>query len=594
MSGSAATFEEVPHRAIITICLMIATLMQALDSTIANVALPYMQGSLSATYDEITWVLTSYVTAAAIMTAPVGWMATRFGRKRLFLTCLIGFTIASMMCGAAQSLPQMVVFRLLQGVFGAALVPLSQSTMLDIYPPAMRGSAMAIWGMGVMVGPILGPTLGGYLTEMYNWRWVFYVNLPFGILAVAGLLVFMPKTTPTSGMRFDWIGFGVLALGIGALQMMLDRGQDQDWFNSTEIIVEAVLAGLGIYLFTVHMFTAPKPFLPPVIFTDRNFVVSVILMFAVGMVLLASSALMAPWLQNLSNFPVETAGLVLAPRGIGTMAAMLIGGRLSQRFDPRLFIALGVLLLCGSLWSMTGWTPDVSQGTVAMIIVIQGAGLGFVFIPLQVIAFATLAPQMRADGEHQQHTDDEVHVLEDRRRQKRSWRGEHVDDEQVDAEPGQHRLDDDLGGVEPVLILAAIQHHLQRADADRQDAEADPVEPHALRRRGLRHENDQACDSQDAERQVDVEHPAPVVHLRQVAAERGAEDRADHHAHAPDRHGRAAHLGRVDVQHRRLRQRHQGRAEHALQQPEDHHLRQRLRRTAQHRGDGETDKAGEE
>jgi DHA2 family multidrug resistance protein len=398
MSGSASSFEAVPHRAIITVCLMIATLMQALDSTIANVALPYMQGSLSATYDEITWVLTSYVTAAAIMTAPVGWMAMRFGRKRLFLTCLVGFTVASMLCGAAQSLPEMVLFRLLQGVFGAALVPLSQSTMLDIYPPEMRGSAMAIWGMGVMVGPILGPTLGGYLTEMYNWRWVFYVNLPFGILAVAGLIIFMPKTTPTRDMRFDWIGFGVLALGIGALQMMLDRGQDQDWFNSTEIIVEAVLAGLGIYLFVVHMFTAPKPFLPPVVFKDMNFMVSVLLMFAVGMVLLASSALMAPWLQNLSNFPVEAAGLVLAPRGVGTMAAMLVGGRLSQRYDPRLFIALGVILLCGSLWSMTGWTPDVSQWTVAMNIVVQGAGLGFVFIPLQVVAFATLAPQLRADG----------------------------------------------------------------------------------------------------------------------------------------------------------------------------------------------------
>jgi len=397
MTG-AAPFEKVPHRALITLCLMIATLMQALDSTIANVALPYMQGSLSATYDEITWVLTSYVTAAAIMTAPVGWMAMRFGRKRLFLCCLIGFTVASMMCGAAQTLPQMVVFRLLQGVFGAALVPLSQSTMLDIYPHEMRGSAMAIWGMGVMVGPILGPTLGGYLTEMYNWRWVFYVNLPFGVLAVAGLLVFMPKTQPTQGMRFDWIGFAVLAMGVGALQMMLDRGQNQDWFNSTEIITEAVLAGLGIYLFIVHMLTAPKPFLPPVIFKDVNFVVSVVLMFAVGMVLLASSALIAPWLQNLANFPVETAGLALAPRGVGTMAAMLIGGRLSQRHDPRLFIALGVLLLCYSLWGMTAWTPDVSQGTVVINIIVQGAGLGFVFIPLQVVAFATLAPALRADG----------------------------------------------------------------------------------------------------------------------------------------------------------------------------------------------------
>jgi DHA2 family multidrug resistance protein len=397
-TASADSFEVVPHRAIITVCLMIATLMQALDSTIANVALPYMQGSLSATYDEITWVLTSYVTAAAIMTAPVGWMAMRFGRKRLFLTCLIGFTVASMMCGAAQSLPQMVAFRVLQGMFGAALVPLSQSTMLDIYPPALRGSAMAIWGMGVMVGPILGPTLGGYLTEIYNWRWVFYVNLPFGVLAVAGLVIFMPKTQPSREMRFDWIGFGVLAIGVGALQMMLDRGQDQDWFNSTEVTVEAVLAGLGMYLFIVHMFTAQKPFIPPAIFRDRNFSVSFLLMFAVGMVLLASSALMAPWLQNLSNMPVETAGLVLAPRGIGTMAAMLIGGRLSARMDPRIFIAFGVLLLCGSLWGMTGWTPDVSQGTVAINIVIQGAGLGFVFIPLQVLAFATVAPALRTDG----------------------------------------------------------------------------------------------------------------------------------------------------------------------------------------------------
>jgi DHA2 family multidrug resistance protein len=393
-----ASFEKVPHRALITVCLMVATLMQALDSTIANVALPYMQGSLSATYDEITWVLTSYVTAAAIMTAPVGWMAMRFGRKRLFLVCLIGFTVASMLCGAAQSLPQMVVFRLLQGVFGAALVPLSQSTMLDIYPPEQRGTAMAIWGMGVMVGPILGPTLGGYLTEMYNWRWVFYVNLPFGILAVLGLMTFMPKTQPATSMRFDWTGFAVLALGIGALQMMLDRGQDQDWFSANEIIVEAVLAGLGIYLFTVHMLTAEKPFLPPAIFKDINFLVSSILMFAIGMVLLASSALLAPWLQNLSNFPVETAGLVLAPRGVGTMAAMLIGGRLSSRIDPRLFIALGVLLVCWSLYEMTGWTPDISQRAVSINIIVQGAGLGFIFIPLQVLAFATLAPALRTDG----------------------------------------------------------------------------------------------------------------------------------------------------------------------------------------------------
>ncbi len=265
---SARVEADVPHRGIITVCAMVATLMQALDATIANVALPYMQGSLSATSDEITWVLTSYITAAAIMTAPVGWLAARFGRKNLFILCLAGFTAASMLCGIAQTLPQMVGFRLLQGMFGAALVPLSQATMLDIYPVERRGSAMAIWGIGVMIGPILGPTLGGYLTELYNWRWVFYVNLPFGLLAILGMIIFMPRAPTQEGLRFDWTGFCVLALGLGSLQMMLDRGQDQDWFSSREIITEAVLAGLGIYLFLAHLFTAERPFIRPAIFRD--------------------------------------------------------------------------------------------------------------------------------------------------------------------------------------------------------------------------------------------------------------------------------------------------------------------------------------
>src|ERR1700741_5026861 len=220
----------VPHRGIVSGCSMIATLMQALDNTIANVALPYMQGSLSTTLDQITWVLTSYVVAAAIMTAPVGWLAARFGRKNLFLACVGGFTVASMLCGIAESLAQMVVFRLLQGMFGAALVPLSQATMLDLYPIEQRGSAMALWGMGVMVGPILGPTLGGYLTDVYNWRWVFFINLPFGVLAIAGVLIFMKETSRDSKLRFDWIGFGVLSLGLSGLQLMLDRGEQRDWF----------------------------------------------------------------------------------------------------------------------------------------------------------------------------------------------------------------------------------------------------------------------------------------------------------------------------------------------------------------------------
>jgi DHA2 family multidrug resistance protein len=399
VNAIAATAERpVPHRALITICAMIATLMQALDSTIANVALPYMQGSLSATSDQITWVLTSYVVAAAIMTAPVGWLSARFGRKNLFLLCLVGFTAASMLCGVAQSLPQMVGFRLLQGVFGAALVPLSQSLMLDIYPPAQRGTAMAVWGMGVMVGPILGPTLGGYLTDVYNWRWVFYVNLPFGILAVVGLALFMPKARTDPSLRFDWTGFGVLALGLGAFQMMLDRGQDKDWFSSPEIITEAVLAGLGTYLFLVHLLTAERPFIAPRIFKNGNFSASLVMMFMVGVVILATSALLAPWLQTLGNYPVATAGLVMAPRGIGTMAAMLVAGRLTARIDPRKLMAFGLVLLLWSLYQSTTWTPDISAAQLIGTLMVQGAALGFVFIPIQVVAFATLPAELRTDG----------------------------------------------------------------------------------------------------------------------------------------------------------------------------------------------------
>src|SRR5262244_1874847 len=205
-TASTPAASPVSNRTMVTVCAMVATLMQALDNTIANVALPYIQGSLSATADQITWVLTSYVVAAAIFTAPIGWLASYFGRRRLFLVCVIGFTAASALCGMAASLTQIVIFRLLQGMFGAALVPLSQATMLDLYPPEQRGSAMAVWGVGVMVGPILGPTLGGYLTDAYNWRFVFYINLPFGILATLGLVFFMPRAEPRAGMRFDWVG----------------------------------------------------------------------------------------------------------------------------------------------------------------------------------------------------------------------------------------------------------------------------------------------------------------------------------------------------------------------------------------------------
>jgi DHA2 family multidrug resistance protein len=286
----------------------------------------------------------------------------------------------------------------MQGVSSAALVPLSQAILFDIYPPERRGFAMAVWGMGVMIGPILGPTLGGYLTEIYNWRYVFYINLPFGVLATLGLLLFMHNTESESHLRFDWFGFIVLSTGIGALQMMLDRGNNQDWFTSSEIVIEAVLAGLCIYLFLVHMACAPRPLIRPALFNDVNFSVGLILMFAVGTLLVSSIALMAPWLQTLGNYPVATAGLLMAPRGVGTLIAIMLGGRVLTRFDPRWLAGLGLVLQCWSFWVMTGWTPDVSEHEIVVTIAVQGAGMGLVFTQLQVLAFATLAPNLRTEG----------------------------------------------------------------------------------------------------------------------------------------------------------------------------------------------------
>jgi DHA2 family multidrug resistance protein len=389
---------SVPYRGLITASAMLAMFMQTLDSTIANVALPYMQGSMSASYDEITWVLTSYVIAAAIMTAPVGWMAVRFGRKRLFIICIAGFTIVSVMCGAAQSLEQLVGFRLLQGMFGAALAPLSQATMLDIYPFSRRAQAMAIFSMGVTMGPMIGPTLGGYLTDLYSWRWVFYVNLPFGILAITGIALFMRETPQRPHLRFSWYGFAMLGIGAGAFQTMLDRGQILDWFSSREIIVEAVVAGLAFYLFIVHMFTADKPFLPPALFKDRNFASAIIMVFCVSSVMLATAALLAPYLQNLAGYPVYTAGWVMAPRGIGIILSMFLAARMGMRVDQRKIMAVGLVILGWALWSMSLWTPDVTAEEMMWTMVIQGFSVGLVFNPLQVMAYTTLTPSLRGEA----------------------------------------------------------------------------------------------------------------------------------------------------------------------------------------------------
>jgi MFS transporter, DHA2 family, multidrug resistance protein len=343
MSANGAP-DSVRNRGAITVCVILATLMQALDSTIANVALPHMQGSISASQDQIAWVLTSYIAAAAIMTPLTGYLATRFGTRRLFLIAIAGFTIASMLCGIAQSLTQIVLFRLLQGVFGAPLVPLSQAVLLNIYPKERQGFAMALFGMGAMAGPVLGPVIGGWLTDEYSWRFVFYINLPVGILDFLGMMIFLPAGRAGAAQKLDWLGFGTLSVAICAFQILLDRGEQLDWFGSSEIWIEAIIAASSFYVFLVHTFTSDKPFVNPRLFLDRSFVAGTLIIFTVGLTYYASLALQPPYLQTLMNYPVVTAGLVLGPRGLGTMFAMLLAGQLMGRIDPRLLLGIGLAL----------------------------------------------------------------------------------------------------------------------------------------------------------------------------------------------------------------------------------------------------------
>jgi DHA2 family multidrug resistance protein len=400
VSTTAAAPIAVPglRRNMVTICAMTATIMQALDTTIANVALPYMQGTLSASQDQINWVLTSYIVAAAIMTAPVGWIANRFGRKRVFILCSGGFTLASVLCGLAQDINQMVLFRLLQGMFGAALVPLSQAVMLDSYALHERAKAMAIWGMGVMMGPIMGPSLGAWLTETYSWHWVFFVNLPFGIFTVVGLLVFMDETRKDRELRFDWFGFLALAVGIGALQIALDRGEQLGWMESSEIIAEFIVSIVGFYYFFAHSFTASKPFIQFAMFKDRNFVGGCVFMAVMGLVLFSTMALASPYLQNVIGYPVITAGLLLASRGCGTFVAMMLVGRMMRHIEARTLIVSGLSITCLSLFYMTAWTDQTGAAEILVISVAQGFGFGLVFVPLSTVAFLTLPNNLRTDG----------------------------------------------------------------------------------------------------------------------------------------------------------------------------------------------------
>jgi DHA2 family multidrug resistance protein len=391
-------FTIVANRPLIVLSVMTATVMNALDTTIANVALPHIQGSVSASADQITWVLTSYIVASAIMTPMSGWLAGRFGPRLVLMFSIAGFTAASALCGLAGNLVEIVCFRLLQGLCGAALVPLSQSILLNIYPPRQHGQAMAVWGMGAMLGPIMGPALGGWLTQNYSWRWVFYINLPFGILAFLGFFLFLPRIRPTGQRRLDFGGFIALSLALGAFQLMLDRGQQKDWFGSPEIWVEAGLALLGLWWVVVQTITADEPFVNREVLRDKNFLICTTLSFFITVLMYGTLSLLPPMLENLMGYPVVTTGLVTAPRGFGTLLSMFVVGRLIGRIDTRAIMLTGLTIMAVSTLALTHINLQMGTGLIVMSGLGQGAGVGLIFTPVSTVVFSTLAPRLRTDG----------------------------------------------------------------------------------------------------------------------------------------------------------------------------------------------------
>lgn len=387
----------VPSKGLLTAALMAAMIMQILDTTIANVALPHMQASLGATQESVTWVLTSYILASAVAIPATGWLADRLGARNLFLLSVATFTIASALCGIAPNLGAMVMFRTLQGVAGAFIGPLVQTVMLDINRPSEHPRAMSVYGMGVMIGPIAGPVLGGILTESLDWRWVFFVNVPLGILCLLALSVLLPRV-PAKKRRFDLTGWLLIACTLAALQLMLDRGQTVDWFDAWESwIYIGVMVAAG-WAFAIHNATARQPLFPVPMLRDRNLVTGAGFMLLVGATTLSVMALMAPLLQGIYGYSVIDTGVLLAARGVGVLLTMFIAGRVVGIIDSRLLVGIGLITTAISLYMMTGWTVVMDWRPFVISGFIQGLGTGLVFVPLNVLSFATLPPQYRTDA----------------------------------------------------------------------------------------------------------------------------------------------------------------------------------------------------
>jgi len=383
----AGALERVTNPWIVAVAVMSATFMEVLDTTVVNVSLPHIAGSLSATVDESTWVLTSYLVANAIILPLTGWLASFFGRKRLLLASVAGFTVASFLCGLAPSLPFLILLRVIQGFTGGALQPVSQAVLLEAFPPAQRGRAMGFWGLGVVVAPILGPVLGGWLTDSYSWRWVFYINIPVGLvsLLLIHLYVFDPSYITRRSGRVDYWGIGMLAVGIGALQVLLDKGQEDDWFSSRFITFLAVLALAALAAFIVHELRVEHPVVDLRVLKGRTYSVGVILMTVVGFVLYGSLVLLPLLLQTLLGYPSLQAGIAMAPRGMGSFLAMPIVGSILAHVDARKPLAIGLAVASLTLFWFGSLDLSLGYWDIFWPQFIQGVSLGLLFVPLTTI-----------------------------------------------------------------------------------------------------------------------------------------------------------------------------------------------------------------
>ena len=377
---------------VITIAVMISTFMEVLDTTVVNVSLPHIAGSLSATVDEATWVLTSYLVANAIILPITGWLANYFGRKKLLILSVTGFTAASFLCGLAPTLPVLIVCRILQGAAGGALQPLSQAVLLEAFPPEERGKAMGFWGLGIVVAPILGPVLGGWLTDSYSWRWVFYINIPIGILSIfmTKMFIFDPPYIKRTSTKIDFWGIGLLAVGIGALQVILDKGQEEDWFASHVIQILTVITVAGIAAFIWNELKTSEPVVQLGIFKFRTYSSGVFLMTMVGFVLYGSLVLLPLLMQTLLGYPSLQAGFALAPRGMGSFIAMPVVGAILSKFDPRKLLGLGLVVGAATLFQLSRLTLDAGYWDFFWPQFIQGISLGLLFVPLTTISMGSI------------------------------------------------------------------------------------------------------------------------------------------------------------------------------------------------------------